>query len=132
MVFPYALVREQNLWQVCSYNFQLMSCEYQSLYYGDDGYVVRCRKCGYYQVAFISTMLTLTVADFHALRELVKQKCHEADVSFAEHSKSVVLQTPSQQVCLLLTRKEALNFCDILEEADTEARTQSLLGLFNA
>lgn len=108
-----------------------MSCEYQSLYYGDEGYVVKCRKCGYYQVAFISTMLTLTGDDFQVLRELVKQKCSEADLSFSEQSKSVVLQTPSQRVCLLLTRKEALVFFDILEEADNEARTQSLLSLFN-
>lgn len=108
-----------------------MSCEYQSLYYGDEGYVVLCKKCGYYQVAYISTLLTLTPADFVALREMLLLKCGETDHSFSEQSKSVVVQTPSQRVCLLLTRSEAVCFCEILETADNEARVQSLLGLFN-
>jgi hypothetical protein len=105
-------------------------CNFQSLYFNDDGYVVRCKECGHYQVAFSSTMLTLTSKGFAALCKLVKNKCSEADYSFAEHTKSVVIPSPAQGLCMLLTRKEAERFCEILEEADTEATTQSLLNLF--
>lgn len=109
-----------------------MYCHYQSLYYNDDGYVVRCKDCNHYQIAFSSTMLTLNDAEFKAFCNQVKNKCCEADFSLAKNSKSVVLQTPSHCICIILTRNEALRFYEILEEADNEARALSLLNLFNS
>ncbi|MES2777867.1 MAG: DUF6686 family protein [Bacteroidota bacterium] len=106
-------------------------CEFESLYYGDDGYVVRCKHCGHYQVAFISTMLSLNERNFQALYTLVQQKCQEADYSFTEHSKTVILKTPCDGVFIMLTRNEARRFSEILEEADNEAKSLALIRLFN-
>jgi hypothetical protein len=109
-----------------------MTCNFESLYYGEDGYVVRCKHCGHYQVAFISTMLTFSSANFRAFNKLVKHKCAEPDYAFTEHSKSVIIKTPSAGVFMMLTRNEAKRFCEILEEADNEAKALTLIGMFNA
>jgi hypothetical protein len=106
-------------------------CEFQSLYFNNDGYVVRCKQCGHYQIAFGSTMLTLVKKDFEAICKMVKYKSSEKDSSFSEHSKCVVIPTPSYGLHMLLTKNEANRFNEILEEADNEAKALCLLSLFN-
>jgi len=108
-----------------------MSCNFQSLYYGDDGYVLKCNKCGCYQIAYISTMLTLTQQNFQALCSLVQYKCGEADYCMAGNTKTVVLQTSADGICMLLTRLELLGLHEILQEADNEETALSLISLFN-
>jgi hypothetical protein len=107
-------------------------CIFQSLYFGNDGYVVHCKECNHYQLTYMSTMLTLTECDFQSLYTNVKYKCAEADYSLAEHSKTVIIQTPTQGVGIFLIRFETVRFSEILEEADNESKAQALIRLFNA
>lgn len=106
-------------------------CEYQSLYFNDDGYVIRCKQCGHYQLAFSSTLLVLTDDAFHDFCKLVKFKCAEMDCSASGYSKSLVLPTPSPGVCMLLTRTEVSRFGEILEVADNEMKALTLISMFN-
>ena len=106
-------------------------CDFQSLYFGEEGYVVCCRHCCYYQVAFGNTLLNLTALDFSILRQRIKYKCGEDDYALSENTKNVVVQTPSQNMFLLLTAREAIRFRNMIEEADNEAKALSLIDLFN-
>lgn len=106
-------------------------CEYQSLYYGDDGYIVRCKHCDYYQLAFISTMVTITGTEFEALCQLVRTRCSEEDSVFTADTRSIILTLPNRGICMLLTRAEANRFNKILEETDNEIKSQELIDLFN-
>ena len=81
-------------------------CGFRYLYNGGDGYIVRCKNCGHYQIAFASFMLTLSQNEFQSFCELAKYKCSEPDHSLAEHSKSIILQIPAQGVFILLTKNE--------------------------
>lgn len=105
-------------------------CEFQSLYFEDDGYVLRCKQCGLYQLAFMCIAITVTQENFCAFCRIVKHKCEEAAYSFAEHSKCIIIQTPAEGICFLLTKKEAKKFTEILEEAENEAKALYLIGLF--
>ena len=105
-------------------------CEYESLYFSDTSYVLRCKKCGDYQVAFLNTLLMLTAEDFGILCKVVELKCFEDDSNFGMQSKCIIIPTPSYGQCILLTRWEASCFNNILQEADNEAKAQSLLQLF--
>lgn len=106
-------------------------CEFQSLYYNDDGYVVRCNQCSHYQVAYSSIMLTLTDYEFGSFYKLIEAKKNDADYCFSPQSKCVVLQTPAQGVCILLTQAETQRFFEILEEADNEMKALTLINMFN-
>lgn len=108
-----------------------MSCEFDSLYFAEDGYIVRCKDCGHFQIAFLSTMLTLTAPDFQHLRKLVNNKLESIDETYSGRAKSIALPTPSQGIWLLLTSLELKRFYAALEEADSEATSLSLLDLFN-
>ncbi|MDX1937926.1 MAG: DUF6686 family protein [Flavihumibacter sp.] len=108
-----------------------MGCEFTPLYTGENGYVVRCRQCGHYQVAFISTALSLNKQEFHFFRQLVAQKSTEFSYAFAEHSKCVILETACTGICLILTWKELNQLHQVLETADAEAQALDLIILFN-
>ncbi|MGE9311896.1 DUF6686 family protein [Niabella sp. CJ426] len=107
-----------------------MACDFQSLYYGEEGYVVRCKQCGHYQVAFISTMLTLNEADFYIFCKQVKYKVLQSYSNVNQDSKIIIIATPSQDVSLILTPGELTRLHKTLEEADSEIKTQELLCLF--
>lgn len=104
--------------------------QFQSLSFNEDGYVMRCTECNHFHVAFGSTLLTLSTEDFTVLRRLVKYKCSKRNYAIAEYAKSVVIPTPYEGQYLLLSEIEMRSFSRMLEEADDEARAQSLLDLF--
>lgn len=106
-------------------------CEFQSLYFGNDGYVVWCKKCSRYQVAFASVMLNLTVEDFKKLAMVMNEKNAEPDYYNHVPSKSVVIPAPSSGVYILLTKKETKRLFEILEDADTEEKALEMISLFH-
>lgn len=108
-----------------------MVCEFIPLYTGENGYVVRCTQCGHYQVAFISTALSLNKKEFTYFCQLVASKCAESCYAFAEHSKCIILETACTGICLVLTWKEVNQLHQILETADAEAQALDLMTLFN-
>jgi hypothetical protein len=107
-------------------------CTFQSLYFSNDGYVVKCKQCGHYQVAFMCMMITLTEHDFCSFHKIVKQKSEDADYAVADNTKCIIIQTPANGVCFLLTKAEVKKFAEILEEADTEAKARCIISLFNS
>ncbi len=106
-------------------------CKYQSLYMSETGYVVCCRECGYYQVAYLSSMLTLSPNDFRVFCKKVKTLIQKCDTDYPANTKCIFVPTPTEGNYILLTRKEALQLNDILEEVDNEIKAQALLSLFN-
>ncbi len=107
-----------------------MSCSYQSLYYGEEGYVVRCNQCSHYQLAFISTMLTMSAAGFHAFYSKVKCLAFQSHTNSNQDAKTILLGTPSPDVHFVLSPTELKRLHQMLEEADNEKRVQDLLYLF--
>lgn len=106
-------------------------CKFQSLYFEDDGYVVRCNHCGHYQVGFSSTMLTLSEIEFQHFFKQVKNKSNETSGESTAHCKVIILKTPSPGICMMLTCREASHFREILEQADSEMKALGLMRLFN-
>ena len=106
-------------------------CKFQSLYFEDDGYVVRCNHCRNFQVGFSSTMLTLSEKEYKYFHTQLNHKCIEAAQDLPAHCKVIILKTPSPGICMMLTCKEARRLNVILEEADTEMKALHLMDLFN-
>jgi hypothetical protein len=108
-----------------------MDCSFQSLNFGNDGYVVRCRQCGQYQVAFITTVLTLSEREFRSFCAQVRETLRRCAGDMGDPGKTVVLRTPLQGVCICVLPAEANSLLGLLEEAETESKTQDLIKLFN-
>lgn len=107
-----------------------MSCHFQQIYLGEDGYVVRCNECGHYQLAYLCIMLTLDEKEFRSFRRMIYQQ-HEDSLHFRNHNgKSVVVQTLASGTYFLFSPNEIQRFTELLDEADTEEQTQNILALF--
>ncbi|MFT3902941.1 MAG: hypothetical protein QM727_07190 [Niabella sp.] len=115
---------------ITSFLQEKMTCDFQNLYSGDEGYIVRCKQCGHYQVAFISTMLTLTENDFLFFCEQVHYKAQHAHEMGNNHSKMVMIGTPSTDVQLILTPIELIRLHKMVEQATDEITVQDMLMLF--
>lgn len=101
-------------------------CEYQHLCRRENGYIIRCPKCRHYEVHFARTILTLTDVEFFQLYhqlDSVKPKAYSEQVH--------VLTTPKQGVHMILSGIEVVEFYDMVERADSEARALELVELFN-
>lgn len=105
-------------------------CDFQQLYTGPEGYVVRCGECGYLQCAFGSTVLTLEDEDFRALKQLAVTQWVAATDDYPDELKQYWLPTAHPGVSMLLTRPELRRLCHMLEKADTEMAVSALVGLF--
>lgn len=109
------------------------SDRYETLYSGSEGYVLYCRHCNRFRLAFISTALTLSEAEFAQFRNRVQMLCHQ-QASESEHAncKCIVIPSVSEKVQLVLTRKELVQLQQMLDRADTEQKVNALLMLFNS
>lgn len=107
-----------------------MSCQFQTLYMGEDGYVVRCKECGHYQLAYLCIMVTLEEKEFSSFCRMIQQHYEDSIHLSNDNCKCVVVQTPASGTHFLFSRKEIRRFAELLDSADTEERTQNILALF--
>lgn len=105
-------------------------CHFKSWYLDENGYIVKCEKCNYYQVCFGTLMLTLSDGDYQAFVELVGRKKEEHIPMDDSNIKCVILPTPSGLIHAILCERELDQLHRMLQEADNEMRVQQLMGLF--
>jgi hypothetical protein len=111
---------------------QAMMCKYDALYHNDStGYVVRCKDCDKIQIGYGNIMLTVNYEGFDAFRWWLKHILEEQDPAQKETLRCITVPTPCDGVKLLLCRRELKEFDEMLEEADTELKSTSLLNLFS-
>ncbi len=104
-------------------------CKLKTLYAGETGYALLCEDCGYVQLGFGTTMLTLSRDDFSIFVAMVAQRA-EALVTFWDNRKSIVMPTPMSCCQVLLTEAELADLNQLLQLADNEIKTDALLRLF--
>ena len=107
-----------------------MSCHFQTLYCGEDGYIVRCKECGHYQLAYLCVMITLEEKEFRSFRRMIQQHYEDSLHLSNEYCKCVVVQTAAAGTNFLFSGREIKRFNELLDEADTEQQAQSMLALF--
>ena len=105
-------------------------CHFKSWYLDENGYVVKCEKCNYFQVCFGTLMLTLSERDYQVFAELVSRYKEEHIPMDDPNIRCVMLPTPSGLVHAILCERELNQMHKMLQEADNEMRTQQLMGLF--
>lgn len=107
------------------------SCNFEFLYSGEEGYVVKCIQCNHYQVAFGTTMLTLDEEAYAVFYRQIKYRALEFYSPEAYHSKCVIIATPDQHVHLILTPIELNRLYYMMGQADNESKALGMLQLFN-
>lgn len=104
-------------------------CQWNTLYAGPTGYALQCKDCRYVQLAFGTTVLTLSARDFSEFAVLVRQRAERPLVS-GDDRKCVLMPTPFPWCQVLLTGQELADLHRLLEQADNEMTAASMLLLF--
>jgi hypothetical protein len=108
-------------------------CTYQTLYWNqDNGYVFRCAECRNMQIAFGSMLLTFEESvypDFCRLIRTISEECGEIGNLAL---KQIRVPLPYDGIFLLLSKRELENLMEMLDRADSEWRSLSMLQLFTA
>jgi hypothetical protein len=102
-------------------------CNYQVLSHNCYGYVVCFKHCNHFQVAFGTTVLSLTEAEYNQLNYNIKtQKFLQFDNS-SPHQKNIKINTPSASISLVLSFNELANLIDLIEEANVMLEIENML-----
>lgn len=105
-------------------------CIYQQLYAGEEGYVVRCRECSYYQVGFGTTVININKSEMEALRSLITHQLQHPNTALGDEAKTTWLPTPYEGYSMILSFKELRMLEAMLSAAETEEVSLSLLECF--
>ncbi|MBZ4189153.1 DUF6686 family protein [Niabella beijingensis] len=105
-------------------------CSFKTLYYAEDGYLIVCNECRHFQLAFQTTLLTMTAQDLQVFHTLVKEnREYNADINSGR--KNIYIPTPLEGYGMILNRKELEELFQLLETAEVNFKAECLLELFH-
>ena len=111
--------------------FKILSmCHFKSWFVDNNGYVVNCERCNYFQVCFGTTMLTLSADDYQIFTFVVAQKKEDHVAMQDPNVRCVVVPTPCNSIHFLITERELGQLHHMLQEVDSEMKAQHLIGMF--
>jgi hypothetical protein len=98
------------------------------LAHNEQGYVVSCKGCGRYQLAFGTSLTTLEPTDYERFCEQVAglAKCKRLRKG-AENSKKIYLDLYCSQAMMVLNAKELKSLNALLDEAEFTRQVGFLL-----
>ncbi|MET3875922.1 DUF6686 family protein [Chitinophaga sp. OAE865] len=99
-------------------------CNYQTLYHGAAGYVIRCPHCKGIQLAFGTTVVNLDITEFECFKKMVG-RLSEDHYHASENEKMICLPLPADHVMMLVTPAE------ITALANITAEVQALIDAYN-
>jgi hypothetical protein len=107
-------------------------CNYQTWFHDNKiGYVVECSECQKIQAAFGNLMVTFTHEDFENFRRYLLKATANRKACADRKIKSIIIRTPSDGICFLLSEDELIGLQQMIEYADTEMKADCLMKLFN-
>lgn len=105
-------------------------CDFNTLSSDENGFILRCRQCGYYQVGFAGMMLSLNMEDYEKFCRLIEHLNGRPVAEDKWRSRHIVIPTPYYGVNLLLCKHEIDELQLLLSTAETELVVQSMMALF--
>ncbi|MCF3110805.1 hypothetical protein LL912_18620 [Niabella sp. CC-SYL272] len=105
-------------------------CNFKTLYYASEGYLIMCSDCQHFQLAFQTTLLTMTAQDLQVFHTLVKENREYNPADINPERKNIYIPTPLEGYGIILNRKELEALFQLLETAEVNLKTASLLELF--
>jgi hypothetical protein len=106
-------------------------CQYQSWARDEaENFVIQCIRCHKIQVAFGMFLGSFSEKEFHAFRNGIRSKAGQLHPMENSSDKTIVLKTSCDSLKLLFSYDELQQLHRLLDEADTEMKTQKMLQLF--
>lgn len=106
-------------------------CDFISLSTRDEGFILRCRSCGCYQLGFSTLLLSLNEADFNKLAGYIGHLASNRMQENEWENRQLLVPTPHIGVNMLLSKEQILALSELMAEADNEQIAQSMMTLLS-
>ena len=93
------------------------NCEYTTLHHNEYGYVIQCRNCTGFQVAFGNIMLHLQTEEYKALSDYLWLLHSNHSETEEPEVKKILVPTDSRKVTMVFSVLETERFYDLLQQA---------------
>lgn len=103
-------------------------CKYKPLHYNRHGYIVRCKSCSHFQIAFGNIAVTADEQEFECLTNSVYNFCEKNNIQSCPHFRNISIKTPASNVMLLFNNEEIKQFKELLQEAQFALEIEKLIA----
>ena len=106
-------------------------CDFNNLCADEQGFILRCKSCGHYQVGFCNVMFSLNKTDFEKLSIMITDLSQKDFQDKQTNARHLVIPTPYYGVNLLLCQDEILQLKALITKAEEEELAGAMLALFS-
>jgi len=107
-------------------------CEFRKFIVTPTGYVAQCPFCHSIEIVYGTSVIHIGFIDWASLNEYlasVRQNCHTAE---NRKTKNIMLHFGGNgPLQMFLAEEELHEFCDLVDQADSEMNARHLIELFN-
>jgi hypothetical protein len=103
-------------------------CNNKTLAICNGGYVFMCNGCGIYKLAYGTSLLSFTSAEYCDFRKLLRHRLASQPCDGFPCHKGIILDLQIQKAYMLLCRNELLELANLADEAWFTAELQAMIG----
>lgn len=95
-------------------------CDFNTLSSNDNGFILRCNRCGFYQLGFAGALLSLNPTDYQKFGELIEHLAQKEISVNKRSTRHIVIPTPYYGVNLMLSKNEIDELYQLVLAAENE------------
>ena len=103
------------------------NCNYFTLHYSKDGYVVKCAYCNKIQLGFGNMILNLSQDEFQSFRHQTADKIKENKFTGFPYQKNITFQTDSKNIMMVFSFKDLGVLFEMLQQANLRLEVNNLI-----
>jgi hypothetical protein len=104
-------------------------CDFNNLHTSENGFILRCRSCGYYQIGFAGMMLSINQEDYQKFALLIEHLSEKQTPVEKWDCRHIIIPTPYYGVNMLLSKNEINELQALIFRADSEQVAQSMIAM---
>lgn len=96
-----------------------IDCKQTILYQNQYGYVIKCKECNHFRIAFGTFIITQTLSDFLEFRITISKirESNKRQIDIASEHKCIELPTSLRNMSWIFSMNDINNLVNILEQA---------------
>ena len=106
-------------------------CDFNNLHANENGFILRCRQCGYYQIGFAGMMLLVNQEDYEKFSLMIEHISENQPMPENSDCRQLVIPTPYFGVNMLLSKTQINALQQLIFRADSEQVAQSMMAMLS-
>ncbi|OJY86164.1 MAG: hypothetical protein BGP14_16950 [Sphingobacteriales bacterium 44-15] len=107
-------------------------CDFRKIIFRQTGYVAQCSFCHSIEIVFGTSVIHIGFLDWASFNKYISGVRYDCNRPDSGDIRNIMLQLGGNSpLQMFLTANELQDFCDLIDQADSEIRAKHLIGLFS-